>query len=175
MLSAAGICRQLSAGLIKTQSASYTDMPSRASFIQARNIKPTTVKPSRNAAIKDDEGCWLCQNNLQGFDYRDVLVLKEFIKNGKVKTAKETGICKSMDDKVFGAIRKALKHKLLPDNILTEEGYWAMGPEPTPAQWGNLESEWGSGQLEGIHPEQYKYRRYRKGAFNRNNKIKMQD
>lgn len=55
-------------------------MPSRASFIKSKNNKPNLVKPSRNLDIKDDEGCWLCQNNIQGFDFRDVLVLKEFIK-----------------------------------------------------------------------------------------------
>ena len=49
-------------------------------FVGNRSSEAPPLVPSRNPNIALDEGCWLCQNNLQDFDYRDVLVLDQFIR-----------------------------------------------------------------------------------------------
>ena len=57
-----------------------SQMPSKAVFVSNKSTEAPPLVPSRNPNIGLDEGCWLCQNNLQDFDYRDVLVLEQFIR-----------------------------------------------------------------------------------------------
>ncbi|KAL5260030.1 hypothetical protein ACHWQZ_G010220 [Mnemiopsis leidyi] len=151
-----------------SQIASYTskppEIPSKAVFVGNRSSEAPPLVPSRNPNIALDEGCWLCQNNLQDFDYRDVLVLDQFIRDKEMKTAEELGVCSKMQRKLKSSIRKAIKHGLLPEDILSEAEYWSLGPERSKPVFHDTEKEYGI-QFADLYPNEHKYRHYRLGPI----------
>lgn len=159
------ICASINSQIV---AANYTskppEIPSKAVLVSNKSNEAPPLVPSRNPNIGLDEGCWLCQNNLQDFDYRDVLVLEQFIRDQKMKTAEELGVCTKMQRKLKSTIRKAMKHRLLPEDILSEGEYWSLGPERSQPIYHDTEKEYGI-KFADLYPDEQKYRNFRLGPI----------
>ena len=54
------------------------------------------------------QGCPICQNGLERFGYRDVLLLRQFLSpDGYIINRRETGICPRMQRRIARSIRRS--------------------------------------------------------------------
>lgn len=65
-------------------------------------------------SLKNKE-CFFKKNNVEHIDYKDVSVLKKFVNpNGRIMSARRTGVCSKNQRKLAQAIKRARFMALMP-------------------------------------------------------------
>ncbi len=70
---------------------------------------------ARRKEKKAPEKCLLCQEGVQGVDYKDVITLKRFLTSrGKILARTKTGVCARHQRSLSRAVKRARHVALIP-------------------------------------------------------------
>lgn len=73
------------------------------------------MKPRNNLIKRDSKNCYFCENGVERFDYKDVILLRKFINTvGKIIPSKRTGTCAKHQRSLSRSIKRARIIGLLP-------------------------------------------------------------